>query len=532
MILARIVIYGSLVLGMGLLLSTSGSEQKPDVSIEVHLVDAETGDTLPGVVQVEKADGTLVELSNLIPRGEGIRNFPEIERWWVLPRPASLSLPRESLVLRGFSGLETDIGQLKVDLSGEVPQSLRLPLRRFYDAGKEGWQNANTHLHLQRLDREESDRYLIDVSTSDGLDLVFVSYLERAAADEQYITNRYSREDLQKLSTGQVLFGNGEEHRHNFGAGGEGFGHVMLLDIPELVFPVSIGPGISKVGTDGIPLSRGIERAREIGGAVIWCHNSWGLEDIPSWLTGTLHANNIFDGGTHGSYEHSFYRYLDLGINAPFSTGTDWFIYDFSRVYVPADERLSAGQWLAQLKRGRSYITNGPFLEFEVNGMRPGETLDLSSGNLVTVSGSAKGRIDFQRLELVWNGQVIKSENSEEELGHFQGELRHQFKADLPGWLALRTPPPPREASEGSKHPKNEYGRDLFAHTSALFVDVDNRHLFNVETARALIAELERSQQMISDNALFADHSERRAIMDVYKAAADDLRRRIKSQKD
>src|SRR5690606_32444288 len=201
------------------------------------------------------------------------------------------------------------------------------------------------------------------VGRADGLDLVYVSYLERAVADVEYTTNRYSRAELQALSGPHVHFDHGEEHRHNFGGGGEGYGHVMLLAIPELVYPVSIGPGIAKTGTDGLPLRRGIERARDIGGTVIWCHNAWGLEDIPSWISGKLEANNIFDGGTHGSYEHSFYRYLDVGIKVPFSTGTDWFIYDFSRVYVPSDNRPTSEEWLDQLAAGRSYITNGPLLQ-------------------------------------------------------------------------------------------------------------------------------------------------------------------------
>jgi len=532
MILARILIYGSLALGMGVFLSSSGAEKNGGVTVEVRLVDAETGETVPGVVQAEKPDGSLVELENLISRGEGVQNYPDIDRWWVLAQPASVSLPREKLILRGFSGLETEIGEVTVDLLKDSPKSVRLPVRRFYKARQQGWQNANTHVHLQRIDRDESDKYLVDVATADGLDLVFVSYLERAEADVYYITNRYSPEELRALSTGDVLFGNGEEHRHNFGAGGEGFGHVMLLNIPKLVYPVSIGPGISKTGTDGIPLSRGIERAREMGGSVIWCHNAWGLEDIPSWLAGTLHANNIFDGGTHGSFEHSFYQYLNLGIGVPFSTGTDWFIYDFSRVYVPADQRLSPEQWLQRLREGRSYITNGPFLTFDVNGTGPGETLDLSAGNTVTVRGSAQGRVDFQRLELVWNGKVIQTVNSHKEAGHYEAALRHQFKVKEPGWLALRIPPPPWEAAEKNNHPRNEYGRDLFGHTSAVFVDVGNKRIFNVETARALIEELERSRKVIAENALFADDSERRDIDAIYKEALNDLKQRIAAHED
>ena len=103
---------------------------------------------------------------------------------------------------------------------------------------------------------------------------------------------------------------------------------------------------------------------------MIWCHNTFGHEDIPNWVAGLLHAQNIFDGGDHGSYEDTFYRYLNVGMKVPFSTGTDWFIYDFSRVYVPLAGELTTKRWLAELAAGRSYITNGPLLELTADGQQ------------------------------------------------------------------------------------------------------------------------------------------------------------------
>ena len=153
-------------------------------------------------------------------------------------------------------------------------------------------------MHLKKTSRSETDRYLIECSKADGLDIVFVSYLERPSEDVHYSTNNYTRKQLRALSNDHTHFDHGEEHRHNLSAWEEGYGHVMLLNIPELIKPVSIGPGITGSGSDGIPLRTGIDRARDFDASVIWCHNAWGLEDIPSWLTGRLDANNIFDGGT------------------------------------------------------------------------------------------------------------------------------------------------------------------------------------------------------------------------------------------
>ena len=140
----------------------------------------------------------------------------------------------------------------------------------------------------------------------------------------------------------------------------------MFLNISELFHPVSIGPGITKRGTDGLPLRLGIDRARADGAAVIWCHNRFGTEDIPSWFSGRIDAQNIFDGGEHGSYDQTFYRYLNAGLRVPFSSGTDWFIYDLARAYVYVDGDVTPKRWLNELAAGRSYITNGPFLELQV----------------------------------------------------------------------------------------------------------------------------------------------------------------------
>ncbi len=98
------------------------------------------------------------------------------------------------------------------------------------------WCSANTHLHLKKLTREESDRYLRDFPAADGLDVLFISHLLRAGDDREYITNQYPTGRLKFLETRGVLVSNGEEHRHNFGPGGEGYGHVMLLGLKELVW--------------------------------------------------------------------------------------------------------------------------------------------------------------------------------------------------------------------------------------------------------------------------------------------------------
>jgi hypothetical protein len=369
-----------------------------------------------------------------------------------------------------------------------------------------------------KLTHAEMDRYLRTVPQGDGLDLVFVSLLRRIPDERDYITNTLTEGDLGRLSQAGVLFGNGEEHRHNFGPGGEGFGHVMLLNILKRIEPVSIGPGIMKEGTDGIPLQRGIRTARTDGATVIWCHNTFGHEDIPNWVSGLLHAQNIFDGGDHGTYEDTFYRYLNVGMKVPFSTGTDWFIYDFSRVYVPISGVLTSKKWLAELAAGKSYITNGVLLEFSVNGKPIGASLASAVGDELKIVGQAIGRNDFRQIELIHSGRVINSINSRQTDGHFVAALNYSLRVDGPGWLALRIPP-----SAG----QNEFGKPLFAHTSPIHVTVNGQRLFRPDVATGLLAEMEASQEQIKSKGTFANADERDSILGVYRESIAALQKQV-----
>lgn len=508
--------------------------------VTLRLVDAKTGQKLPGLIRITNRDGQPVSaraaadapgaVREMLSRGLGLKDQPAIERWSVVTGQVTLQLPRESLVIEALSGLETELNRQPLDLTGREAAELAMPLTRFYDAAKRNMRSANTHLHLMKLDQEQADRYLIEVPQADRLDVLFVSYLERAEADRDYISNRYTRADLERLAKASgVAFGNGEEHRHNFTAQGQGYGHVMLLDIPRLIQPVSIGPGITKAGTDGLPLQRGIDQARRDTATVIWCHNNWGLERLANQVTGRLDAQNIFDGGTHGSFKDSFYRSLNAGLRVPFSTGTDWFMYDFSRTYVKIDGPLTVRSWLKGLAAGRSSITNGPFLEFEVAGREPGESVRLNQAGSVTVTARGIGRVDFQRIEIVQNGRVIRAQTSRPEAGHFVADLRFDLSLTDPCWLALRIPPPPVKDDPELREtvPLNEYGQPLFAHTSAVAVEVSGRSHFDRTVASELLAELRAGLRTIDEQGRFADDAEKSRVTDVYHDAITEFERRL-----
>lgn len=507
------------VCSVAILLTAGAFAPEEHYRVTLRLIDAETGAAQAGVIRITQRSGDrqiVLRPEGLDSRGWGLlQRQPDMEEWLVVPEPVTFTLPRGTVTFEAMSGLETERARLELDLSNSPRREITLPLKRFSRLREKGWRSANTHLHLMKLTREESDRYLRDFPAADDLEVLFVSHLRRAGADQTYITNQYPVGRLKFLETRGVLISNGEEHRHNFGAGGEGYGHVMLLGLKELVQPVSIGEGIAKMPPDYPPLALGLEIAHQQDATTIWCHNNWGYEDIPNWLAGRLDAQNIFDGGDHGSFADSFYHYLNAGLKVPFSTGTDWFMDDFARVYADVRGELSPESWLAALRSGRSFITNGPLLELRVNDAGPGETLDLQQPETVMVTAGARGRLNFERLEIVQNGNVIASVPATDRDGHFSASLNQPVPVQEPGWLAARI----------TTTQRNEYGRPLFGHTSATYVTMRGQSIRRPADVAWLRGEVETAREAIAGNAQFASTDQRSKVLSLYDTALRELNR-------
>jgi hypothetical protein len=69
--------------------------------------------------------------------------------------------------------------------------------------------------------------------------------------------------------------------------------------------------------------------------------------------------------------------------------------------------KLSMHGWLQAMKNGHAFMSNGPLVELEVEGQIPGQTVDLSSGDNVTVTVEATSLTPLEKAELVFNGEVV-----------------------------------------------------------------------------------------------------------------------------
>lgn len=507
------------ILALGAFLSM-GSQSEP-IKLRIRLVDADTGKSVTGIVRALGSDGKPEKLPGLFNRLLGLKLPADVGGWYVVPTGgAETTLPREKLRLEALSGLETERVVKDIDLSRDAGEEIVVKLPYLFRPERHDLIAGNTHLHLMKIGKKESDDYLRLVPGADGLRVMFISYLERVKDDLEYITNSYPVGDLPQFQGTGVQFNNGEEYRHNFKAYGQGYGHVMFLDIKERILPASLGPGITGAGFDDHPLAGGIDAARKQGATIIWCHNTYGHEDVVSALAGRMHAFNVFDGARTGTYEENYYRFLNIGMRLPISTGTDWFLYDFARVYAEMKGPPSIRGWLAALKSGRNVATNGPLLTLTVDGQKPGAVISLDKPKKVQVEASALGRHDFKELQLVHNGKVIRSQKAQGK-GPFKASLSADIRIEEPGWFAVRI--------DGMT--KNELDRPLYAHSSPVYVDLSGKGIFDVEAARGLLKLIEEGQEAIRVQGNFSNDQARDRVLALYDKTAKNLRERINARK-
>jgi hypothetical protein len=505
---------GIAILGAGLYLGAQPQAER--IKVKIKLLDADTGKPITGIVRVSNAREKYIQLPGLFDRMTGMpKDLPGVH-WYAIPTEgADTTLPPGKLQLHAVSGLETELAKLDVDLKS--PAEITIKLKFLFRPEQSNLAAGNTHLHLRGFSLDTADEYLRKIPVADRLHVMFVSYLERDKDDLTYITNKYAVGPMPKFDATGVLFNNGQEHRHNFDAYGQGYGHVMFLNIKKLVEPVSIGPGITAKGFDDLALRHGIDNAKKQGGAVIWCHNTNGFEDVLNALTNRLDALNVFDGSRGGTFEENYYRYLNLGIKMPISTGTDWFMYDMSRVYAEVRGKLTIESWLDAVKAGRCQATNGPLLSLEVDGKKMGDVIDLKAPATLKINASAIGRYPVQKLELIKNGKVIKSAFA----NGGEAKLTHEVRVAEAAWFAVRN----------NSAAKNEFDKTLFAHSSPVYVNFKGARVFDVDDALALLKQVEEGQAIIKSKGHFSSPDAAKRLLSLYDEAADDLRMRINKRK-
>ena len=395
-----------------------------------------------------------------------------------------------------------------IPASGFVAREFRLS--RWTDLPSQGWHPGNTHLHYREFEMRPTERLRFDAAI-EGYSVLVVSVLKRR--ELAYASNTFPIGLFTDLCTPDCAIDVGEESRHNLSThdmdyGGFGYGHVMLINIHNLIDPVSTGTLVSDFAPDYPPLCYVCDDANAQGGTVIWCHNGRGMEAPVAAVLGKLHAFNMFDPYWQDPEYQIWYHLLNAEIRLPASTGTDWHIQSSNRVYAYAPGAFSYEGWIAALRAGRTFISNGPALFFEANGEIPGGELGFdASGGTIACQVRWKSHYPADTVELIHNGRVAARHSLPS--GATEGVWETEVHAPTDGWVAARL----------AGRSRDSFGHAIFAHTSPVYIRTGQPNPQRAEASRYFVAALDKSLAWIQHKGRYTSDEQRESVARLFREA-------------
>ena len=233
-----------------------------------RIIDKATGEPVEARVQVIGPNGNFSHPSDaLLKVGTGAPFFYSDGTF-------GLDVGRGKVKIVAERGTEYVPAEITVDSPLQGAVAVELELERWVGAWRTGLHPGNTHIHYDEKEQRPDDRLSLDPRVED-LRMTAISILKRW--ELEYATNKYAPGFLNEFSSTHYYVQCGEENRHNaLGSHSIGYGHVMFLNIRNVVHPVSRGLLVDAFDPDYPPLSYACDDTRRQGGIVIWCHNGQG----------------------------------------------------------------------------------------------------------------------------------------------------------------------------------------------------------------------------------------------------------------
>lgn len=210
-----------------------------------------------------------------------------------------------------------------------------------------------------------------------------------------------------------------------------------------------------------------------------------------------------------------WHRLLNLGYRIPAGAGTDAMAnyaslrgpVGLNRIYLP-DTPPGRDALVAALRGGRGFVTNAPLLGLRVEGLAPGDTLELDAARSVRYEAAVRSIVPLDRIELLVNGKVaqrLRAPNGRD------GDFRGRIRIPASGWVALRAL---REDAEPLIADLYPYG-----HTNPVWVEVAGKPAQAPEDARYFVRWMDRVIAEAKARDDYNDAGERAETLDYLEAA-------------
>jgi TolB protein len=234
---------------------------------------------------------------------------------------------------------------------------------------------------------------------------------------------------------------------------------------------------------------------------------------------GKVDYMEILGFSDHRSTAHVWYQLLNLGFRIPAAGGTDA-MADYSslrgpvgmnRVYARVGgAELSPTEWMASLKAGHSFATNGPLLGFTLGGAGIGDELTFGGAQArVAFSVRMRSIVAVDHVDLVCNGRVVRSFATGKPLDH--GDFSGSIALKDSGWCVVRA------STDAGRYPVLD--TYVYATTSPIYITVAHAKPRSPDDARYFAAWVDRIAETTSAYPDWNNAAEKSLVLERLKQA-------------
>jgi len=196
--------------------------------------------------------------------------------------------------------------------------------------------------------------------------------------------------------------------------------------------------------------------------------NQGGVFDNEAWGRPRDTAQYRSPRGNGYYAQDIFYKMLNAGINIVPSAGSASGVLmnpvGYNRVYAYVKNKLTYEKWFKSVRKGRTFITNGPLLICKVDNQYPGYQFSAAKPVKLKINTEVFSRDSIESIEIIKNGALYKTLPP--------STHKSEITFDKSGWFLVRvicnTPGNFRFASTAPYHVKIA-GKKYISKSSAQF---------------------------------------------------------------
>lgn len=487
--------------------------KRPMGRLRVRVVDEKTGKPAAARIEYLASDGKFYAPDDAYARiGQAGRHF------FHCAGDCTAAAPPGKMRISAFKGFAYRPVEKQVEVRASATTAITLTPHRLADMNALGWYGGSLHVHMNyggNLSNTLDNLRMMSRAEDQDVLNELIANKDNRVLDWQYFVPGGGEHPISR-SDPHLKVIVGEEYRPPF------YGHVSFLGLKDhLISPFTTGyegTAIESLYPSNTDMFR---KAAAQGAFTTYVHAFAGEADPLDGALGVARAFPVDAAlGTVQALEWShatraqlrvWHHALNNDLRIAPVGGEDSInnlhrttLIGSVRTYVHFTGPLTVEAWLDGLRRGHTFFSTGPLIDFRINGLLPGDSLKLPpAGGTISAEGAVWSIAPLTKVVLYANGQVVKELPTS---GHFAVQIPVSRSA----WYSLY--------AEGLASPDLDAAYAQAA-TNAVRVYVGGHPIRNRASAEYFIRWIDKLHKMADEWPWWRSDAEKRHVLAQFEEA-------------